>query len=298
MSHSQWSPGEATTMRCTVIIPTIGGPHLNDQLAAVARQTRPADQILVVNNGPDGLSTSLLEQWISELPQLQVVEDAGMSSPAYARNVGVSRAEHPALVFLDDDDIADDRYLEYLVPALERHPLVAARIDLDRLNPPAVAERWRGMQEQGPMTHHGYLPWVVSAAMGVRRDVFDAAGGFDSDMRVCEDTDFSWRLALGGFGEPIFESRAVLHYRLKATPTTAFRQALAWSSGEVTLYMRYRDKGFPRPRSPLRDLLRWGRAALALLPWPTAPRRLVASRISGDRLGHLIGSVRERCLYL
>lgn len=284
-------------MRSTVVVITIGREVLAGQLAALAEQTVMPEQIIVVNNGEAGAVTPLIEHWSSSLSTLELVEDNRIATPGYARNVGARHAREDALIFLDDDDIVDPRYVEAMNRALEVNPMVAARVDLHRLNPPTIAANWGVMQANEPMRFHDFLPWVVGGAMGIRRATFEAVGGFDERLQVSEDTDLCWRSQLKGFSPPAFEAEALVHFRLRARPKAAFIQAQTWAMAEVALYRRYRAAGFP-PRRQLRQILRWLGPVRALLPWPGFERRVVAARKLGDRVGHLRGSIRERCLYL
>lgn len=285
-------------MRTSVIVTTLGGPHLGEQLQALSIQTRPADEVIVVNNGEPGAVTHVVDAWAPRLPRLRLVEDRAMGSCGYARNAGAAHAEEPALLFLDDDDVADRRYVEFMSRALDDAPMVAARIELDRLNPPELAARWRGTQDEGAMTFHGYLPWAIGGAFGIHRSMFERLGGYDTTIQVSEDTDICWRAQLAGAPAPAFEPRAVLSYRLRDTPRTAFRQARSWGRSEVDLYRRYRDRGYPRPPNQLRALLRWGRPIVVLARRPNRLGAVVAARLLGERVGRLQGSVKQRRLFL
>ena len=285
-------------MNVAVIVTTIGGPWLGDQLAALARQTRPPAQLIVVNNGPAGAVDAVVDVWRSGLPMLELVEDRAAAICGHARNVGAAHADQPGLLFLDDDDVVDTGYVAAMADALDHCELVAASIDLERLNAHGLAERWGVMQAEGPMTYHDFLPWVIGGAMGVRRSTFAALGGFDTSMRVGEDTDFSWRAQLDVGASIGFVPEARISYRLRATPGPAFRQARSWAAWEVELLRRYRARGLSDSASQLRALLRWGRPVLLLARARNQVDRVVAARQLGGCLGRVEGSLRHRYLHL
>jgi GT2 family glycosyltransferase len=182
--------------------------------------------------------------------------------------------------------------------ALDGSELVAGRVDIDRLNPAALRRRWGQMQTDGPMTHHGFLPWSISAALGVRRDTFGRIGGFDLSLPICEDTDFSWRAQLDAGARLAFVPEAQVFYRLRTELLPAFQQARMWASWEVELHRRYGRRGLPRPNSPLRGVLRWGRPFLLILQARCSEDLVVAGRHLGACVGRLEGSLRHRHLYL
>lgn len=285
-------------MRTTVIVTTVGGPWLGDQLAALAVQTRLPDQLVVVNNGPSGSVDAVVERWRGALPGLELAEDRSMAVCGFARNVGAARARHPGLLFLDDDDVVSPGYVEAMSDALDRHEIVAARIDVHTLNPPSLTNRWGDMQSDGPMDYHSFLPWVIGGALGVRRENFREVDGFDTDFLVAEDTDLCWRILLPGTAKVGFVPEAVLSYRLRSRVRPAFQQARRWAFWDVAIYRRYRDLGMRRPANQLRALMRWGRPVVLMLGARRGDDVVVAARQLGSCMGRAHGSVAHRTLFL
>lgn len=284
-------------MQTTVIVTTVGGPWLGDQLAALAGQTRAPDQLVVVNNGPQAAVDAVVERWRSALPGLELVEDRSVAACGFARNVGAAHARHPGLLFLDDDDVVSPGYVAAMSESLDDHEIIAARIDLGRLNPSTLTARWGGMQTEGPMEHHGFLPWVVGGALGVRRENFQEVAGFDTGFLAVEDTDLCWRILLRGSAKVGFVPGATLSYRLRPRIRPAFHQARRWAFWEVALYRRYRDLGM-RPANQFRAPLRWGRPLLLMARARCADDVVVAARALGACVGRVQGSVAHRVLFL
>jgi GT2 family glycosyltransferase len=282
----------------TAIVTTVGGPWLGDQLAALALQTQPPAQLVVVNNGAPGAVDAVVDAWRDELPQLELVEERSMAVCGHARNVGAAAARQPGILFLDDDDVVDPGYVAAMGAALDRGDLAAASIDLGRLNTEGLAARWGDMQSAGPMTYHDFLPWVIGGAMGVRREVFEKVDGFDTTMLVGEDTDFCWRAQLDAGAQIVFAPDARISYRLRSEPRPAFRQARMWASWEVELHRRYHSRGLPTPGNQLRAVLRWARPLQLLLRARRREDLVVVARLLGGRVGRLEGSVRHRHLDL
>jgi GT2 family glycosyltransferase len=282
----------------TVVVTTVGGPWLGEQLDALTRQTRPPEQVVLVNNGPAGAVDDVLARWRPQLPQLEFVEDRAMAVCGYARNAGAERARHPGLLFLDDDDVAHPGYVEAMAGALDRAELVAARIDLTLLNRTSLIERWGDMQHTGAMAYHGFLPWVIGGACGVRREVFGKVGGFDTGFLVAEDTDFCWRAQLDAAAQIEFVPDAVLSYRLRSELRPAFRQARRWAEWDAALHRRFRSQGLPPPGHQVRALLRWGRPLLVAASARGRDDLIVAARLLGACIGRVEGSIRFRQLAL
>lgn len=285
-------------MDVTVVLPTVGGKWLPEQLEALSTQSCPPVQVVLVNNGRPGVVDDVVGRWSTRIPQLELVEDRTHAMAGFARNVGAEHARAPGLLFLDDDDVVDKGYVAAMSAALDRSELVAARVDLDRLNPPSLTRRWGRMQADGLMSHHGFLPWSVSAGLGVRRETFDRLGGFDITLPICEDTDFSWRAQLDAKARITFVPEAQVAYRLRSGLRSAFRQARTWGVWEVELHRRYRDRGLPSRGSQLRALRRWARPVLLVARARRSDDLVIAARQLGGCVGRLEGSVRYRLLDL
>jgi glycosyltransferase involved in cell wall biosynthesis len=93
----------ARSVRISVVVPTLRRVvDLRRCLAALAAQTRPADQIVVVVHESDAATREALEGWAAE--NLPVVS-AGVRAPGLpaALNAGLAAADGDVLCFTDDD---------------------------------------------------------------------------------------------------------------------------------------------------------------------------------------------------
>ena len=105
----------------TVIIPTRNRPgFLRAAVASVLEQTRPVNEIIVVDDGSDG--AEWLRQIESMSPIIEIIRRKDCSGPAAARNHGLARAHGEFLLFLDDDDLVDPRFVETGLAQLAAHP--------------------------------------------------------------------------------------------------------------------------------------------------------------------------------
>jgi hypothetical protein len=89
------------------------------------------------------------------------------------------------------------------------------------------------------------MPRAAAANLLVRRDAFEAIGGFYEGVRAAEDTDFSWRLQRAGWR---LEARrgAVVEHRYRTTVRALRRQWRGYAAGRAWLGRRY--EGFtPEP---------------------------------------------------
>lgn len=96
----------------SVVIPTRGRPDLLQRaLSSVAAQTQTNLEVVVVVDGPDPTTRTVLEAW-HDRPLTVVVNETSVGG-GEARNIGVRAARGEWIAFLDDDD-------EWLPRKLER----------------------------------------------------------------------------------------------------------------------------------------------------------------------------------
>lgn len=192
------------------------GAKIADTLQSVLNQERPADEVLVVD---DGSSDDTAEFVRSEFPSVRVLSkvNGGTSS---ARNHGAAHAKGEWLVFLDHDDLL----LSNAIGELERlsqswsdvsagycdhqlHDCTKGSIHNDhhktfpqfqRLFEIPLIDQKEGIRLYGrdlftTMLRGNLLqqPWIVRASE------FRKLGGFDESIRYCEDWDMYLRITRG-----------------------------------------------------------------------------------------------------
>src|SRR5690554_5671364 len=278
----------------SVVVPVRGRPELLvEQLEALAAQAAAgAWELIVADDSEPGDDTivDVLARFEERLPGLRRVA-AGGKGAAHARNVGAAAATGDKLGFLDADDVAAPGWVAAMATALDRHAVVASRWEFELLNPPEVLASRAPAQVDGPQryTRPPFLDHAGGCGLGVRREAFEAVGGFDESWTLLEDTDLTWRLQLAGY-ELGFAPEAVVHIRFRSG-LASFRQAYGYGVYNVRLYKEYRSRGMPPlgPREALWSLYRMFKTLPELLRPETRLRYL---RTLGFRLGRFAGSLR------
>jgi glycosyltransferase involved in cell wall biosynthesis len=284
----------------SVVLSTFNREDLvGGQLEALARQewSKPWE-VVVADNGSTDSTLAIVESYRERLPQLRVVDASERPGMAYAMNAATAVARGRAFAFLNDDDEVATGWLAAMGAALERHPFVAARLDVVRFNPPWVIAFRNHPQYEKLDGWYRAPDWkyAAGAAIGVQRVAHEAVGGFDARFVHIQDVDYCFRLALAGY--PLtFVPDAVVHYRFRDDLRGTYRNARAYGQWTVPVYKRFVPLGLPRP--PRTAALRgWAHLAKLLL--------LVRDRASlarfvwqlGWRIGLVQGSVRFRYLLL
>lgn len=90
------------------------------------------------------------------------------------------------------------------------------------------------------------VPWAVGAFLLLRRDAFDAAGGFDpAQWMYAEDLDLGWKLARGGW-RTLYEPAARVRHEHGAAARQAFGERPYERWMEATYDWMERRRGRPR----------------------------------------------------
>jgi cellulose synthase/poly-beta-1,6-N-acetylglucosamine synthase-like glycosyltransferase len=300
------TPGTAAAGRgrrpaVSVVVPCHGDAAevLYEQLRALAAQDVGEPwEVLLADNGASPATLAVAESFRTTIPDLRVVDAREHPGQAYAVNTAVRAARGEHLLLLDSDDVVAPDYVRLLSAALRDHVFAGARLDADTLNPGWLRARRRPMQSEGlEVVLDAGQPVVIGAAMAVRRSAFEAVGGFDETMDTQIDLDLSWRLQAAGH-VPAFVRNAVVQYRYRSELSSLWRQERAYGIGEARLYAKHRRSGLPR--RPLRRTVHAWAQVLTAVPGAAVSRsgraRLVTR--AGAAQGRLVGSIRERTLYL
>ncbi len=180
-------------MTVSVIIPTYERSGvLGRAIESVLAQTRPADELIVVDDGSSDTTAEL----VASYPDVRY-ERIGHAGVSAARNHGIAHARGDDLAFLDSDDEWLPTKLAEQLAALAEAP--EHRIchtdeiwvrDGRRVNP-----RRRHQKHGGWIFRHCLPLCAISpSSVLVHRSVFGAVGTFDESFPACEDYDLWLRV--------------------------------------------------------------------------------------------------------
>jgi glycosyltransferase involved in cell wall biosynthesis len=226
-------------MNVSVVIPTYNrAPLLHQTLHSVLDQTRPVDEILVVDDG----STDETAQVVRSFGDRVRYHYQANGNVAAARNKGMALSTGDLICFLDSDDLLLPRALQELESALAAAPTAAlaycrsqtmdakSRV-VDRLwgNEDFVDEVWQ------PMVDGNFIRSTGCAL--IRRSHLERVGPWDQALPGAEDWDLWLRLAETApfvrVEEPLFRYRVhgnqLSHdvFRLRCHTFRIYRKHLA-----------------------------------------------------------------------
>lgn len=244
--RAEHPPPPAPPWVSAILVVHHGARWLPENLDALCRQTLLPDRLVVVDLASSDGSLEVVREHAGLARAVDDIQILTLSAPApFGTAIGraVAALGQPGpgagpewLWLLHDDTAAEPTALERLVGAVRRSPsvgvagpkvvqwdnprlLVEAGHQLTRagrrLSAPAVGE-----PDQGQYDTRTDVLAVGTAGMLVRREVFEAVGGFDPEFeQFGSDIDFGWRAQLAG-------------HRVVVVPAARLREASAMYTGD------------------------------------------------------------------
>lgn len=183
-------------LRITALITTHNRrDFLRAAVESVLSQTRPAEEILIVDAG----STDGTAEYVRSLGdgvRSLVIPSAGIAA---ARNAGLRHCTGDAVAFLDDDDLWATDKLARIAGYLEQHP------DIDVLYTPVARINAIGQLQTRAATIclQGWIldevfnqnP-IFDSTVTIRRRIWQRFGGFDEILPLCVGQHYWLRLAM------------------------------------------------------------------------------------------------------
>lgn len=195
-----------------------------------------AAEIVVVDTGSTDGSPAMVR---ADFPGVTLVDDLGNVGYGAAANVAIARCTAEHVLLLNADTVVHRGALATLRRHLDAHPRVGMAGPL-LLNPDGSTQAsafpfpgtlaWlvendpvapllglvpplrRRTLRFAPPAVPAAVPWVLGAALAIRRAAFDAVGGFDpSFFMYFEEVDLARRLAAAGWETHLVPTAPVTH---------------------------------------------------------------------------------------
>lgn len=254
--------GGTTTWTFSIIVPVHNA--LSDVklcLASIIKNSFPAHELIIVNDGSDAETSLWLESFVSKNPAAKLVVHKEALGYTNAVNAGFVASSGQILVIQNSDTIVPPFWLERLAAPLEYQDIAA-------VGPVSNAATWQSIPDvksddgawavndlispEGVdatdrlvfQTSANWRPDEVSLLNGfcyaVRRSVFEVLGGLDGSAFPSgygEETDFFLRMASAGHRCVVVPNLYVYHAKSKSFGSER-RSALSAKGNEI-LYARY-----------------------------------------------------------
>ena len=233
-------------MRFSIIIPVYNRPQEVDELLdSLCKQTISDFEVVVGEDGSTEKCDDICQKYSNQLNINYYFKPN--SGPGPSRNYGAERSQGEYLLILDSDVIVPENYLKTIQNELEADPCDAfggPDKALPTFTPIQKAINYSmtsffttGGIRGGKKKMDKFYP--RSFNMGIRKDVYEALGGF-APMRYGEDIDLSTRIFKGGYSCRLFPEAYVYHKR-RVSFKAFFRQVKHSGNARIELKKKYPD---------------------------------------------------------
>lgn len=255
-----------------------------DQLEALANQDYKGDfEVVVADNGSTDGGPDIVRAFVARLPDLRLVDASARRGAAHARNVGTTAGRGDLILYTDADDVVAPGWVTAMVAAAGEAWLLAG-VDTQ---PVSNGDGSEPVASKAPQA--AFLPWARGGNMGVRREAFEAVGGWDEQRLRGQDVDFSWRVQLAGYGLRRVP-QAMAWYRRPEGLRALARHQFAFGARAPSLYRDFEQYGARRRRLLTARQLAWLGTRLPYLAMSGERRRRWVRTASG-MVGRCWGTV-------
>ena len=211
-----------------IIVNWNGRDLLGDCLPSLEKQTEPAEEVIVVDNGSSDGSVEFLKL---SFPSVKVVELDKNYGFAKANNIGIRLARGSRIALLNNDTVVDSRWLAELNHALDNHPEVgfcASKMLMyrdpniidsagDMLGIARAYKRGHRRQDGTEFNEPAFVFGACAGAALYRSEMLADIGLFDETFVTnLEDVDLSFRAQLAGY-KCIYVPTAVVYHKVGET---------------------------------------------------------------------------------
>lgn len=231
-----------------IVVPFAGSPAalpgLVERLERLSLGSR--DTVVVVDNRPARDVTPF-----PPAARVRSVAAPELRSSYYARNRGAAAGDAPWLVFLDSDvDPVHDLVDRLFDPPPDPRTGALAGGIRDTDDGPVAAQVAAHASLGDRVTLDRPWGYAQTANCAVRREAFEAAGGFADDIRSGGDADLCFRLRDAGW---LVEHRpdALVVHESRTTLRALIRQKARHGAGAAWVEQRWPGSMPPRPVLPL-----------------------------------------------
>ncbi len=189
-------------------------------------------EIIVVDNGSSDKTILITQSYGAKV----LSEPRG--TIAFLRNIGAKYSTGNILAFLDADCLVADEWLTAALEEFKDEKVGAAGCNYSLQSRGTWVEETTefSMKEKEARSE---TDWIQSGNLFIRREVFELVGGFDQNLRVCEDSDICYRIK--DLGYKVISNEKIKNYHLgfcKDLPGF-FKKELWYGKDFVRLFLKH-----------------------------------------------------------
>ena len=219
-------------MRISVVVPALNEEQsIRPLLDGLLHQTRPPDEILVVDGGSTDATPRIVEEYQGQEAKVRLIREI-KALPGRGRNVGAANATHEWLAFTDAGVRPAHDWLARIAERAEFDPTVdvvygAWEPVIDSFFKECAAIAYAYVPDNGVDKNSRA---ILSSLM--RRSVWQEVGGFSEHLRSAEDLLFMSKIDDGGF-TIAYAPAAVVSWTLPPSLRQTFKRFFTYSRNNL-----------------------------------------------------------------
>jgi len=237
----------------SVIILGWGGePYIGACLSALRRQTYPALEVIVVDNGSPDRTGEIVE---ASYPEVRLIRTDRNLGVAGGNNVGLKAAHGQIRVLINADVEVKPDWLEQLMRAMLADPTIG--IAGAKLLYPDGTIQFAGGRIEGPQGHTSHAGWhepdrgqwdaagdvvfITGATLAITQQALERIGHEDERFFPIdfEDADMSYRARAAGFRVVLVPQAVAIHHESSTSGAVSVSRMLALEAGRLRFVCKH-----------------------------------------------------------
>lgn len=213
---------------------------LSEMLAAIDRQTRAPDEIVIVDGGSTDGSPEILQAWAQGRPEVRIESRRGANISA-GRNAAIRLATGDVIAVTDFGCTLEPGWLAALEAGFEDGADVV--MGFYTPDPRTRFERivaCLNLPDASDVDPDKFMP--SSRSVAFRKAVWEKAGGYPEWLAIGEDMYFNFRVLEAG-ARRVFAPTALVRWRLRPDLRSTLRQYFRYGEGDGRARMHPKRHG-------------------------------------------------------
>lgn len=165
-------------------------------LDSMARQTRTADEIVVIDSHSTDNTAKSVMNYAPKLP-IRLITAKGKGATR-ARNEGAAKASGELLLFIDADVQLPPEFIERMMTQIAKRKLEVGGFS-QRMDAEKASLRTGARIMNGYVRAMSFTPWpIFFSCFFMTKERHEEIGGFDPEIWIMEDYDYAYRARKAG----------------------------------------------------------------------------------------------------
>ena len=185
----------------SVIIPCYNAEkYIADCLDSVINQTYSEWELICVNDGSRDKTLEILENYRNKYSEKITVISVPNAGASAARNTGLKVAKGEYIQFIDADDIiTNDKFEKQIAGFTEGIDCIVSDRILKNVDLTEILNEFNFKEINNNTLETAVTKIIITGNPIYRKQVVDALGGYNINLKSSQDWDFHIRLVLAGF---------------------------------------------------------------------------------------------------